>query len=147
MEQFCRKQSILITGRDCRQCGSHFSIRWPDSNRQHCSEECARKSAQQSRKRFHKRNPEAQNVYNRRRKNPDNKLARLRRRWPELPNSCQSCGEARVLEVAHRPQFAMNGSWSSKMENRKPHMIWILCPTCHKLIDKKICTPEELHLS
>ena len=133
-------------GRDCRICQKHFSIIPPDSNRRYCSDECAAQGAKNSRNNFHRRNPGIRAVYNSRRKFKDSGVvARVRRKYPDLSQSCQSCGESRVLELAHKPGFERKGVWR-KMENTKPHMIWILCPTCHKLLDKGICTPEELHL-
>lgn len=133
-------------GKPCKICGTHFEIKPPDSNRRYCSEICAIQGAKNSRNNFHQRNPKIFTVYNSRRPYRDSGVViRVRRKHPELPQSCQSCGEIRVLEFAHRPEFARNGVWR-KVENTKPHMIWILCPTCHKLLDKRICTPEELGL-
>lgn len=28
----------------------------------------------------------------------------------------------------------------------QPNMIWVLCPTCHRVLDKGIETPEEMGL-
>lgn len=137
----------IRAGRDCKKCGSHFDIAWPDSNRRYCSDECARTAAKESRRAFHKRNPKAQKEYNSR--NPfrtHGVVARLRRKFPDIPISCQSCGESRIVEFAHRPEYRRNGTFR-KMENTKPHMIWVLCPTCHKLLDRGICTQSDLGLS
>jgi hypothetical protein len=134
-------------GKDCAQCGSHFSITPPNTNQRYCCVECANKAARElrrqwARREYKKRRP----IYERTRKFKDVALNRLARRWPEMPRSCQSCGEARILEIAHRPSHKRNGAWRL-VSNTKPHMIWILCPTCHKLIDRGICTPEELGLA
>ena len=136
-----------IKTRMCRACGHKFTAAWPNSNQQHCSQACSRISALKSRRAFHKRNPTKVLEYGRsaRKRIPDNRQARLLRRYPELPRACQSCGEDRVLEVAHRPGFGLRSAWRN-ISNSAPHMIWILCPTCHKLLDKGICTPEELGL-
>ena len=138
---------ITRGGRDCRICGKHFPIIPPDSNRRYCSDECAAVAAKEQRRAFHRKNPEIQKVYNSRRTFRDSGVvARVRRKHPELPSACQSCGETRVLELAHRPQHRRNGVWR-KMENCKPHMIWVLCPTCHKLLDRGISTQVELGLN
>lgn len=137
----------MRAGRDCRICRTHFPVAPPDTNRRYCSEPCAMAAAKNSRNRFHKRNPRIQSIYNSRRPFKDSGVViRVRRKHPDLPQSCQACGESRVLELAHKPGFERNGAWR-KMENTKPHMILILCPTCHKLLDKGICTPEELRLT
>ncbi len=144
-----RKEQSDITksGRDCLVCGHHFEIIVPATNRRYCSDECARKASKEQQKRFLVKNPGIQNRYNAKRFDAKwGVVARLRRRFPDLPKACQSCGEDRVLELAHRPEFKRNGTWR-KMENTQPHMIWVLCPTCHKLLDKGICTQEELGLS
>lgn len=143
-----RKPSILDVGRKCAWCKNRFRPEWPDCNRRYCSTECARKAITASRRAFHRRNPRRQREYNSRRPFKDAKLIRLRRKYPQLPTACQACGENRVVEVAHRPAFRhLGGVIGSNIKHRMPHMIWILCPTCHKLLDKGICTAEELHLS
>lgn len=86
-----------------------------------------------------------QKVYNSRRPYRDSVTGRLRRKYPDLPTSCEACGEDRILEVAHKPGFERKGAWRV-MSNTQRHMIWILCPTCHKLIDRGICVPRELGL-
>ena len=142
------RPAITETGRECGLCGQHFSITWPDSNRRYCSAGCAKKAIQIARRAFHKRNPRKQIEYNAKRPYKDSKLERLCRKYPAIPKSCQSCGESRVVEIAHRPEFRhVGGVIGSNIENRAPHMIWVLCPTCHKLLDKGICTPSELGLA
>ena len=133
--------------RNCKHCAKPFSIEWPNSNQQHCSLDCSRESARKSRKNFYQRQPHKILEYGRsaRKRKPDNRMARLRRRYPQLPSACQSCAEDRVLEIAHRPEFACKSVWRN-IGNCAPHMIWVLCPTCHKLLDKGICSPEELGL-
>ena len=133
-------------GRDCGICHRHFHIQPPNSNQRYCSTDCAAQAAKIQRRAFHRKNPLLWKVYNARRPYRDSVLARLRRKYPSLPTSCQSCGEARVLEVAHKPGHERRGAWRV-MRNCAQHMIWILCPTCHKLVDKGISTPTELGLS
>lgn len=141
-----KQTDITRAGRDCRICGEHFEIVPPDSNRRYCSDKCARQAAKESRRAFHRKNPTIQTTYNSRRRFKDSGVvARLRRKYPNLPTACQSCGEARIVELAHRPEHRRNGAWR-KMENTKPQMIWVLCPTCHNLLDRGICTQAELGL-
>ena len=143
-----RKDRGLIKdiGRYCKQCGVHFI---PDKNQQlHCSEECSKKSARQSRAKFLKQNPDAYKKYYNKGKiknGKDGNLIRLYRRYPDLPKSCQSCGEDRILDIAHKPEHKRNGAWRT-LKNTTPEKIWILCPTCHMLIDRKGYDPKQLGL-
>lgn len=144
-----RKDKGLVKdiGRYCKQCGTHFI---PEANQQlHCSEECSKKSARQSRAKFLKRNPNIYKKYYDKSKiknGNDGNLIRLYKRYPELPKSCQSCGEDRILDIAHKPGYKRNGAWRS-VTNTTPEKIWILCPTCHMLIDRKGYDPKELGLN
>jgi hypothetical protein len=141
-----RGEQVDIHSRRCGECDSEFTIQYPAMNRRYCSDECSTIAAKRSRRQFHKKKPYIQKLYNSRRKYKDSGVVtRLFRRFPELPKACQSCGEARVVEIAHRPDFRRNGAFR-KIENSQPHMIWILCPTCHKLLDRGISTPLELGL-
>lgn len=95
-------------------------------------------------------NPGAMAAYNRARTmrgGPDTLINRLRRRYPDLPLVCEAvgCDEARVLEAAHRPEFRRNGSWRT-LSLYERHMFWMLCPTCHRVLDFGIETPEQLGL-
>jgi hypothetical protein len=96
--------------------------------------------------RFKRENPGVQRIYNRTR-GRDTLEVRVRKKFPQLPKSCQAagCTEARVLELAHRPEFKRNGAWRS-IALYQPHMIWVLCPTHHRLIDRGICAPAEFGL-
>lgn len=71
---------------------------------------------------------------------------RLQAEYDDLPTACECCGEARVVEIAHKPEFSRNGRWRV-LSLYKRHMFWILCPTCHKVLDKRIETPEQMGLS
>lgn len=132
-------------GRDCSICGTHFDIVPPSTNRRYCSAACAREASRRLLRAYMRRNPGKQKLYNQRRPYRDTVLNRLRRRFPDTPNACESCGENRVLEVAHRPEFKRNGAWRI-VENTQRHMFWVLCPTCHKLLDRGICSQDELGL-
>jgi len=72
-------------------------------------------------------------------------LKRFRNRYPDIEIKCQVCGESRVVDIAHRPGYERNGAWRS-IENTTPDKVWILCPTCHALLDRMNYTPEELGL-
>ncbi len=136
---------ITKSGRDCGTCGKHFEITPPSTNARYCSPKCATQASRIQRRAFHRRNPEAQTIYNARRPYKDSRLTRLKRKYPDLPSACESCGEQRIVEIAHKPTHKRNGA-GRLMSNSARHMIWVLCPTCHKLLDCEICTAKELGL-
>lgn len=149
-----RKHRTLETGRYCRQCGKHF---FPDfktgKNQQHCSIECAKKSAKECRSKFweklgdkRKEKRDAYYANNRAKCGTDSNLKRFYARFPDAPKACQSCGESRVLDIAHKPSYKRNGSWPA-IKNTTIESCWILCPTCHALIDRKGYDPADLGLS
>jgi hypothetical protein len=134
--------------RPCRQCGAIFvRVGRGHANKQHCSNDCARKSAQESASKFKVRRPERDAIYReaarRRQTQKDVALARIWKRYPWMPRWCEGCAESRVLEIAHRPEFRLWGTWPT-LENTTPEKIWILCPTCHALLDRKGFTKEQL---
>lgn len=133
----------------CRQCGALFELaKRGHANKRHCSQECAIKSARESRSKFYDRNPHKVAQYRkiaREKVGPDGNLKRFYARHPEAARACQSCGESRVLDVAHRPEFRRNGAWRSK-SNTTLDKVWILCPTCHALLDRMHYPPEDLGL-
>lgn len=136
--------------RNCRYCGTEFAAikQRADANRQHCSRECAVQSARKSRRQFYQRKPHKYREYHERRRQkigPDGNLKRFYSRYPDAPRACQSCGENRVLDVAHKPGHERNGAWRSK-ENTAIEKIWILCPTCHALLDRMGYSPADLGL-
>jgi ribosomal protein L32E len=143
------KGRIVDGGRYCRQCGKKFiPPRIGGANMQHCSTECSTKSARESRSKFYKRNPQKYSEYQKKwhsKVGTDNNLLRFYLRYPEAPKKCQSCGESRVLEIAHKPGHKRNGAWRNK-ENTTIDKVWILCPTCHKLLDRKGYSPKQLNL-
>jgi hypothetical protein len=141
-----------IKGKHCKQCGKFFELVLENGNsRQHCSPECSRKSAMQSRTKFWHNLPDKKVKYQQYSKaykekvGPDGNLKRLYSRYPDLPKACQSCGENRVLDIAHKPGHERNGAWRS-LKNCSPEKIWILCPTCHSLLDRMHYKPSELGL-
>lgn len=101
--------------------------------------------------RFRELYPGAMNAYNRtrvRNHGPDRLITRLRRRYPDLPTVCEAkgCNESRVLEIAHRPTHRRNGRWRT-LDLYDRHMFWVLCPTCHRVLDRGIETAESLGLT
>ncbi len=135
-------------GRHCRQCGYHFA---PTSNHQmHCSPKCSNRSARESRSKFFARNPNSMIEYSKRYRNRvggDGNLIRFFIRHPNAPRQCQACGDDRVLDIAHRPEYKRNGAWHTAKNSTWPEKVWILCPTCHALIDRKGYDPASLGLS
>lgn len=133
--------------RTCKVCGAVVDrSEHGYGNRQHCSPKCARVSAKASRAKFHRARPERDDEYRARqraKKLRDTPLDRLWRRWPWMPRVCEACGESRVLDIAHRPEHRRRGAWSSK-DNCTPEKIWVLCPTCHALLDRRGFTAEQL---
>ena len=133
----------------CRSCGKSFPIR-PDQNQKWtCSDECRKSRVAQIVREWHKRNPERDSIYRQRTKAkqlPDSNLIRFRRYNPSAPMNCESCGEHRVLDMAHKPGHERNGQWRSRSNCVWPDKVWVLCPTCHALLDRMCYSPEELGL-
>lgn len=140
-------QKAPVPTRNCKACGKPFlRSGHGDGNRWHCSPECSKVSARKSRAAFRALRPEREPVYRaaqRAKQRRDTPLERLWRRWPWLPRACEACGESRVLDIAHRPEHARKGAWSVK-SNCTPEKIWILCPTCHALLDRLRYNAEQL---
>jgi hypothetical protein len=148
----CR--SVQPLTRECRGCGVAFTnaVGRGSNNRWHCSTECARQSARAARLRHKERRPDAEAANRARSREKDRRegrrntlIEKLWRKYPELPHACEACGEARVLDVAHRPEHRRHGAWLSVAVSQPEH-IWILCPTCHALLDRKGYTAEQLGL-
>lgn len=147
-----RKRNGLVRdkGRFCKQCGIHFFPPSDSGNKLHCSDECALKSARQSRCKFwdkSDRKEKSKKYYRNRidKVGKDGNLKRFYHRHPDAPRVCQSCGEDRVLDVAHKPGHERNGAWRSA-KNTTPDKVWILCPTCHALLDRMNYSPSDLNL-
>ncbi len=136
-------------GHNCRICGTWFPIGLGQHNKWLCSDECRRASNALSVRTFHHRQPQAEAIYRARhkaKKLPDSNLIRFRRTNPTAPSSCESCGESRVLDVAHKPGYERFGAWRNSKNCKWPDMVWVLCPTCHALIDRMHYDPSELGL-
>lgn len=145
-----RRGFSLDKERHCRQCGKPFLADFhKGGNAQHCSSECSLKSARESRSRFYDRNPQIFLKYRataREKNGPDGNLKRFYARQPEATHSCESCGETRVLDIAHKPGHERKGRWRSSTNTKWPEMVWILCPTCHALLDRMNYPPSDLGL-
>lgn len=76
----------------------------------------------------------------------ETRLDRFLRLNPERQRRCEAegCGEARVVEMAHKPFCKRNGRNPSGYVQGDE--VWLLCPTCHRLIDYGIETPASLGL-
>lgn len=134
---------------ECRICKTEFPITKEQGNKWLCSDECRKKSVAASVGAFHRKNPHREAEYRTRtkaRKGPDSNLIRFYKWNPGAPRKCESCGEHRVLEIAHKPHYARVGRHRAKDNSQWPEMVWVLCPTCHQLIDRMNYPPSELGL-
>ena len=133
----------------CRECGVQIELQAGQGNKWLCSAKCRKASTARSVRTFHERRPMQQAIYRaraREKKIPDKNLIRFYRTNPSAPRYCQSCGEDRVLDVAHKPEHPRLGEWRSSKNCKWPEMVWVLCPTCHALIDRMNYTPAEFGL-
>lgn len=63
------------------------------------------------------------------------------------PRACEACGETRVLDVAHKPGHERIGRGRRNDLILWPQQVWVLCPTCHALVDRMHYPPKELGLN
>lgn len=151
----CKKRYNKSHGRKrddggvCRQCGKLFP-RGPGQNAKSiCSPECRRARLAESVRTFHLRRPAMEAIYRSRTREkigPDSSLRRFYLWNQNAPRSCESCGESRVLEVAHKPTSPRLGERRTKLNCKWPELVWVLCPTCHRLLDRMNYSPDELGL-
>lgn len=135
--------------RPCRVCGKMFQVRPEQNQKWTCSDACRRARNAQIVREWHKRNPERDALYRQRTKSkqcPDSNLSRFRRHNRNAPMACESCGESRVLDLAHKPGHERNGAWRSVRNSQWPEHVWVLCPTCHALLDRMHYPPADLGL-
>lgn len=146
-QKLAQKRIVGPQHRPCRGCGTVFTRHGRGhAKKQHCSEACAAASARKSRAEFARKRPERLDAYreNHRKKGKrDTALTRMWRKYPEMPRACESCGEDRVLDIAHRPEHRRLGAWRT-MSNTTPEKVYILCPRCHALLDRLGYTAEQL---
>jgi len=77
-------------------------------------------------------------------KGPDSQLRRFYQWNPEAPESCEACGEHRVLEVAHKPSHPRLGQRRSRANMQWPEAVWVLCPI-HQTIDVIVHPQSIIH--
>lgn len=137
-------------GHVCRCCGTTFPIGPGQHNKWLCSDACRKKSNTDSVRNFHKRRPKMEAIYRARTKEKcpvDSQNLRFYRLNPVAARHCESCGDRRVLEIAHKPGFERLGARRSSANMKWPKMVWVLCPTCHRLLDRMRYSPAELGLT
>lgn len=152
-QERCRQSKAgewLRTPRTCGICKTEFMCTLATGpNKKYCSPLCVAAARGRDMAAFKQQHPTAMQQYNAVRKTKygaDTLMSRVRKKYPDLPTACEACGETRVLELAHKPEYARNGRWrTSDLYER--HMFWVLCPTCHRVIDKHVQTPDELGLA
>lgn len=143
--------------RDCRWCGKHMTL--PRGGVQFrvmffCCPEHSVLSAKKSRIESQRRAARGEPRKNTGRKavlTPEEQAQRRKqgivgrffRNNPDRLPVCQSCGENRIVELAHKTP--RNGAWRS-FKNTQNEDIWVLCPTCHRCLDRGVQTAEELGL-
>jgi hypothetical protein len=136
-------------GHHCRACGKHFSIGPGQHNKWLCSDACRRARNAESARTFHLRRPQMEAIYRARTKEklpPDSQNRRFYSVNQNAPRACESCGENRVLDIAHKPGHERFGARRLAAKLKWPEMVWVLCPTCHCLLDRIRYTPAELGL-
>ena len=135
----------------CRKCSKEFCRTLQTGpNKKYCSDKCAAEARSIYNKNWMSKSPEAMRQYDQeryKRHGRDTLITRLRHRYPDLPTVCETknCLEQRVLEIAHKPEFKRNGGWRTQ-DKYERHMFWMLCPTCHRVLDFAIETPEQMGL-
>lgn len=139
----------ITDGHICRTCGKHFPLKSGQGNKWYCSDECRKAAVAKSAREFYLRHPQMEKIYRTRTREklgPDSNVKRFYKWNPNAPRACESCGETRVLEIAHRPECARIGGYRNKANYKWPEKVWVLCPTCHQLLDRMNYTPAELGL-
>lgn len=139
----------VADGHNCRHCDKWFAIGAGQHNKWLCSAECRRASNAKSVREFHLRRPLMEALYREKTKSkqpPDSQNRRFYLLNPNAPKACEACGEARVTEIAHKPGHERMGERRSSANMRWPEKVWVLCPTCHRLLDRMHYPPEDLGL-
>lgn len=140
----------MSDGHNCRICGVWFPLQKGQANKWLCSDKCRRASNAKSVRSFHERQPLVSAIYRARTKEKlpaDSQNLRFYRLNPDAPHNCEACGESRVTEIAHRLGHERNGARRCADNMRWPEKVWVLCPTCHRLLDRMNYSPRELGLT
>lgn len=135
--------------RVCPECGNTFYATPIANHKKTCSPECRTKRNSRITREFHLRNPERESIYRQRTRDkqlPDSNNIRFYRAYPNAPRFCESCGESRVLDIAHKPGHERNGAYRNRDNCKWPEKVWVLCPTCHALHDRMNYSYQELGL-
>ncbi len=145
-----RNGGRLSDGHICRICEKLFPLRKGQANKWLCSDKCRRAMNAKSVREFHLRRPKMEALYRAKTKAklpPDSSNKRFYALNPDAPRACESCGESRVTEISHKPGHERLGQRRSSANLKWPTMTWVLCPTCHRLLDRMNYSPSELGLS
>lgn len=148
-----RGRDEYAVSRQCQWCGESRTFTRGDrarSNKRYCSPECKRQAALESRmqSRERQRLGETSRAGGRPRKHSPAEATAYRNgslqerffiRNPDIAKQCQSCGEGRVVELAHK--IPRRSAWRKLPASDE---VWVLCPTCHKLLDYGIESRESL---
>ena len=140
----------LSDGHHCRICSAWFALEPGQANKWLCSDACRRAANAKSVREFNKRRPLMEALYRARTKAklpPDSANLRFYKLNPSAPRACESCGESRVTEIAHKPGHERLGQRRSSANLRWPEKVWVLCPTCHRLLDRMNYAPADLKLA
>lgn len=138
-----------VTEHACRQCANAFPIGPGQNNKWLCSEVCRKAALAKSVRSFHERRPWMDAIYRektRTKHGPDSQNVRFYKLNPTAPRVCEACGESRVTEIAHKPGHERMGARRGTANMKWPDMVWVLCPTCHRLLDRMNYSPAELGL-
>jgi len=136
--------------RECLECGKIFYAKPWQNQKRLCSNDCRRSRNSRKVKEWQKKNPEEIEKYRetqRAKKRKDSSIERFYRWNPDAPRACEACGETRVLDSAHKPGHERVGRGRCKSRNKWPEKVWVLCPTCHALLDRLHYSPEDLGLT
>jgi hypothetical protein len=124
------------------------------SNGQHnkwlCSDKCRRAANAKSVREFYKRRPLMEAIYRQRiieKRLSDSNNIRFYKTNPTAPRACESCGEGRVTEIAHKPGYERLRQGRRTTNTKWPDQVWVLCPTCHRVLDRMHYAPSDLGLT
>lgn len=148
-------RASMVLERKCQWCGKSWTVKRGErceTIKRYCSDECRREGARESRynSKARERNGEPRLETGRKRTRPIEVAKALDRgslqdrffhRYPERERKCESCGEARVVDLAHK--IPRRSAWRILPKSEE---VWVLCPTCHRCLDGGIQTVSELDL-
>ena len=150
--------SQILKTRRCRGCPEKFVVNTADRRergRWYCTAECRydaqRRLRRESRRRRDLGLPPKNRTRPRTRTAEEvraqgrSRQGRFFLRHPEVAQVCQACGEDRIVELAHKEPRG-RGKEGLKFRDT-PDQLWVLCPTCHRLLDSGRMTAPELGLS